>query len=82
MIRYGRPLCRCSAEFLGESNEKLFRASDVAESIRVHILDNFAHELSAALAEPLERLVDVIHGEHDAEGSQERSPGRCGDPRQ
>ena len=56
-----------SAEFLGESDEKTFRPADVAEAIRVFILDNFAHELRAALAEPGERLVDVVHGEHDAE---------------
>ena len=58
--------CRRPAEFLGESDEKPFRPADVAEPIRVFILDNFAHELRAALAEPLERLVDVVHGEHDA----------------
>ena len=57
---------RPSAEFLGESDEKPFRAADVAEPIRVFILNDFAHELRAALAEPLERLVDVVHGEHDA----------------
>ena len=58
--------CRPTSEFLGESDEKPFRAADVAESIRVFILNNFAHELGAALAEPFERLVDVVHGEHDA----------------
>jgi hypothetical protein len=51
---------------LSESDEKLLRPADVAEPIRVSILDNFAHELRAVLAEPLERLVDVIHGEHHA----------------
>jgi hypothetical protein len=58
--------CRHSAELLGESDEKPFRTADVAEPIRVFILDHFAHELRAALAEPLKRLVDVVHGEHDA----------------
>src|SRR5206468_3343089 len=52
--------CRLSVEFLGESDEKPFRPADVAEPIRVFILDNFAHELRAALAEPLERLFEVI----------------------
>jgi hypothetical protein len=56
-----------SAEFLGESDEKPFRPADVAEPIRVFILDYFAYELRAALAEPFKRLVDVVHGEHDAE---------------
>ena len=55
-----------SAEFLGESDENPFRPADVAESIRVFILDYFAYELRAALAEPLKRLVDVVHDEHDA----------------
>jgi hypothetical protein len=56
-----------SAEFLGESDEKAFRPADVAEPIRVFILDYIAYELRAALAEPVKRLVDVVHGEHDAE---------------
>jgi hypothetical protein len=55
-----------SAEFLGESDEKPFRPADVAETIRVFILDYFAYELRAALAELFKRLVDVVHGEHDA----------------
>ena len=59
-----------SAEFLSESDEKPFRPADVAEPIRVFILDYFAYELRAALAEPLKRLVDVVHGEHDAEVAQ------------
>ena len=40
-----------SAEFLGESDEEPFRVADVAESIRVFILDDFAYELRAALEE-------------------------------
>ncbi len=40
---------------------------DVAKPTRVFVLDDFADELRAARAEPLKRLVDVIHGEHDAE---------------
>ena len=40
--------CRCSTEFLGESDEKPFRPADVAEPIRVFMLDNFPHELRAA----------------------------------
>src|SRR5258707_11334798 len=56
-----------SAEFLGESDEEPFRPADVAEPIRVFILDYFAYELRAALAELFKRLVDVVHGEHDTE---------------
>jgi hypothetical protein len=61
---------RSSAEFWRESDKKPFRPADVAEPIRVSILDDFAYELCAALAEPLERFVDVAHGEHDAEVAQ------------
>src|SRR5579884_2856621 len=59
--------CLRSVEFLGESDEKPFRPADVAEPIRVFIPDYFAYELRAALAEPFKRLVDVVHGEHNAE---------------
>jgi hypothetical protein len=52
---------------LGESDEKPFGPADVAEPIRILILDYFAYELRAALAEPFKCLVDVVHGEHDAE---------------
>ena len=51
---------RHSAEFLGESDEKPSRPADVAQSIRDFILDYFADEPRAALAQPLERVVDVV----------------------
>src|SRR5205823_4831930 len=54
-------------EFLGEPDENLFGAPDVAEPILVFVLDHFADELRAAFAEPGERIVDVLHGEHDAQ---------------
>lgn len=54
------------SEFLGEPDENSFGASDVAEPIDVLVLDHFADELRAALAEPGECIVDVLHGEHDA----------------
>jgi len=56
-----------SAEFLGESDEKPFLPTNVAEAIRVFILDYFAYELRAALAELFKCLVDVVHGEHNAQ---------------
>lgn len=59
-----------SAQFLGESDEKPFRTADVAEPMRGFILDYVAYELRAALVEPLKRLVDVVHGEHDTKVSQ------------
>jgi hypothetical protein len=52
---------------LGKSDEKPFRPTDVAEPIRVFVLDYFADELRAATAKPFKRLVDVVYGEHDAE---------------
>src|SRR4029079_5597694 len=61
---------RRSAELLGESDEKPFGPTDVAEPIRVLVLDDFAHELRAARAEPLERVVDVVDGEHDSQVAQ------------
>src|SRR5919108_4383008 len=73
-----------STEFLGESDEKPFRPADVAEPIRVFILDYFAYELRAARAEPFKRLVDVVHGEHDAqvaEGVDRGVPVICDDRR-
>jgi hypothetical protein len=40
-----------SSEFLGEPDENPFRPADVAEPIRVFILDYFAYKLRATLAE-------------------------------
>jgi hypothetical protein len=42
-------------------------APHVAEAIHVFVLHHFVDELGAVLAEPGERVVEVIHGEHDAE---------------
>jgi hypothetical protein len=39
----------------------------VAEAIYVFVLHHFVDELRAVLPEPGERIVEVIHGEHDAE---------------
>ena len=55
---------------MSEPDEKPFRPTDVAEPIRVFIPDYFAYELRATRAEPFKRLVDVVHGEHDAEVAQ------------
>src|SRR5947209_1949575 len=60
-----------SAEFLGQPDEKSFRSADVAEPIGVLVLDHFAaDQLCAVLAEPHERLVEVVHGKHDAQVAQ------------
>ena len=52
-------------ELLREPDEKSFGSADVAEPIRVLVLNHFADEPRAALAEPGEHLVEVVHGEHD-----------------
>jgi uncharacterized protein len=57
-------ICAFTSELFGEPDENPFGAPDVAEPIRVLIPDHFADELRAALAEPGERIVDVLHGEH------------------
>src|SRR5688500_17691551 len=54
-------------ELLGKPDENSFGAPDVAEPIRVFVPDYFADELRAVFAEPGERIVDVLHGEHDAQ---------------
>ncbi len=60
-------LCRGAVlELFGEADEKSFGAADVAEPVRLLILNHVADELRASLAELVERLVDVVHSEHDA----------------
>ena len=55
------------AEFFGQPDEKSFRSADVAEPIRVLVLDHFAADkLRAVLEESGEHIVDVVHGKHDA----------------
>jgi hypothetical protein len=69
---------------LGESDEKPIWPADVAEPIRIFILDDFAYKLRAARAEPFKRLVDVVHGEHHAEvakGVDRGVPVICDDRR-
>src|SRR5437868_15064490 len=58
---------RRSAQFLREPYGKSSGPADVAEPIRVSVLDHLANELRAVLGEPAEHLVDVVHGEHDAQ---------------
>ena len=43
-------LTRTSAELLGEPDENSLGSPDVAQPIRVLVLDHFAHELGAAFA--------------------------------
>lgn len=53
-------------ELLSEPDEDSFGAPDVAEPIRVFVLGHFADEFRAAFTEPGERIVNVLHGKHDA----------------
>ena len=53
-------------ELLREANENSFRAPYVAEPIFVLVLDHFTDDHRAAFSKAGERIVDVLHGEHDA----------------
>src|SRR5262245_7307633 len=55
------------SQLLGQPNEYALGAPDVAEPIHVAILDHLADEPRAALAQSGERIVEVLHGEHDAQ---------------
>ena len=61
-----RPYRHALAKLLGEPDEKSFGTADVAEPIRIFVLDYFANELRAMLAESGKGIIDVVHGEHDA----------------
>jgi hypothetical protein len=56
-----------STNLLGEPDEEPFWPANIAKPVGVFILDDFAHELGAAQPEPHEHVVEVVHGEHDAE---------------
>ena len=55
-----------SAKFLGEPYEQSFGATDVAEPIRLLVPHDFTDQFRAMFAQPGERFVDVVHGEHHA----------------
>src|SRR3954452_20320176 len=59
-----------SADSLGQPDQNALGASDVAEAIHVFVLHHFVDELRALLAEPGERIVEVVHGEHDTQITQ------------
>jgi hypothetical protein len=68
---------------LGEPDEKSFGSAYVAEPIRVSILDHFAADkLRAVLAEPDQRIVDVVHSEREVVGVLLVIVGIRGDRRQ
>src|SRR6185503_3505617 len=63
-------------ELLGEPDENSFGTSDVAEPVGVFVIDDFIDHRRTELAEPAERVVEVLDGEHDAQVSQ-RVYGGC-----
>src|SRR6476646_3713885 len=56
-----------SADLLGQPDENALGATDVAEPIHVFVLNHLVDELRAVLAEPGQRVVEVVHRKHDAE---------------
>ena len=55
------------ADLLGQPYEKSLGPTDVAEPIGVLVPDHLrAHEPGTVLPEAGQRVVDVVHGEHDA----------------
>src|SRR5256885_1196100 len=59
-----------SADLFGQPDENALGASDVAEPIHVFVPDYFVDELRAVSAEPGERIVEVVDGEHDTQVAQ------------
>ena len=57
-------------QLLGEPDENSFGTPDVAEPVDVFVIDDFIDDRRTELAEPGERVVDVLDGEHDAQVSQ------------
>jgi hypothetical protein len=55
-----------SADAFCQPDQNALGASDVTEAIHVFVLDDFVDELRVVLAEPGERIVEIVHGEHDA----------------
>ena len=50
-----------SADAFCQPDQNALGASQVAEAIHVFVLDYFVDELRAVLAEPDERVVEVVH---------------------
>lgn len=53
-------------ELLGEADQNSFGPPDIAEPIGILVLDQLVDQFCAALAEPGDRIFDVLDGEHDA----------------
>ena len=57
-----------NARFLCQPGKISFGTQNVTESMHVLILNYLAHDLRTEFAEPGERIVDVLHGQHDSQG--------------
>ena len=52
-----------SADLLGQPDKNALGASDVAEPIHVLVLHHFVDHLRAVLAQPGQRVVEVVDGD-------------------
>src|SRR6185295_20304142 len=59
-----------SGEFLGQRDDDARRASRVAKSVLVLVLDHLADELGAFRAQASDRVVDAFDCKHDAPEAQ------------
>src|ERR687887_545020 len=66
-VGYADAAAAGSADLFCQPNQNALGAPHAAEAIHVFVLDHFVDELRAVLVEPGKRIVEVVHGEHDAE---------------
>ena len=58
--------CSFIIKLFCKSDKKPFGSANVAESIRVFVLDHFANKLGTMLDKPRYHLVNVFDSEHNA----------------
>ena len=58
------------ADLLRQADEDPLGAADVTEPILILVLHQFTDQLGSVRTEPGERIVDVVHGEHDTQITQ------------
>lgn len=54
-------------QWLREPDENTFRATDIAESVQVVVIDDLIDDRRAKPAEPQQRVVKVVDGKHDSQ---------------
>jgi hypothetical protein len=57
-------------QFFGQSNQQALGATNVAQSIRVFVLNYLTDELCSMLLETGEGFINIFHGEHNAQVAQ------------